>query len=105
MDIGSSFDGLRSLLGVNSAAPASTPARSGPAPSNGALGSDLATLSSAANEVSQTAGGDNVRLDKVAQIQAALASGTYFVPASAVASKVVDSMLGAGLGTGLAANS
>lgn len=96
MDISSSLDGLRSLLGVNSAAPAATPAKSGSPPANGGLGSDLATVSSAANEVSQTAGGDNVRLDKVAQIQAALASGTYFVPASAVASKVVDSMLAAG---------
>jgi negative regulator of flagellin synthesis FlgM len=95
MDISSSYDGLRSLLGVNSATPAATPARGGASSTNG-LGSDLATLSSAANEVSQTAGGDNVRLDKVAQIQAALASGTYFVPASAVASKVVDSMLAAG---------
>ena len=39
---------------------------------------------------------ETVRADKVAQIQAALASGTYNVPASAVASKVVDSMLGRG---------
>jgi anti-sigma28 factor (negative regulator of flagellin synthesis) len=35
-----------------------------------------------------------VRTDKVAAVQAALAAGTYDVPASAVASKVVDSMLG-----------
>jgi negative regulator of flagellin synthesis FlgM len=96
MDISSSLDGLRSLLGVNSAAPAATPSRGGAAPTNSGLGSDLATLSTAANEVSETAGGDNVRLDKVAQIQSALAAGTYFVPASAVASKVVDSMLAAG---------
>ena len=34
-----------------------------------------------------------VRMDKVTEIQAALASGSYNVPASAVASKVVDSML------------
>jgi flagellar biosynthesis anti-sigma factor FlgM len=96
MDISSSFDGLRSLLGVNTAAPAPAPGRGGTAQTNGGLGSDLATLSSAASQVSETAGGDNVRLDKVAQIQAALAAGTYFVPASAVASKVVDSMLAAG---------
>jgi negative regulator of flagellin synthesis FlgM len=96
MDISSSLDGLRSLLGVNSAAPAPTSGKSGSTPSSGGLGSDLATLSSAASEVSETAGGDNVRLDKVAQIQSALAAGTYFVPASAVASKVVDSMLAAG---------
>jgi anti-sigma28 factor (negative regulator of flagellin synthesis) len=35
-----------------------------------------------------------VRTDKVAGIQAALAAGSYNVPASAVASKMVDSMLG-----------
>jgi anti-sigma28 factor (negative regulator of flagellin synthesis) len=33
-------------------------------------------------------------MEKVAGIQAALAAGTYDVPASAVASRVVDSMLG-----------
>jgi negative regulator of flagellin synthesis FlgM len=33
-------------------------------------------------------------MDKVASIQAALASGSYNVSASAVASKVVDAMLG-----------
>jgi anti-sigma28 factor (negative regulator of flagellin synthesis) len=36
-----------------------------------------------------------VRMDKVASIQAALASGTYSVPVMAIASKLVDSMLGA----------
>jgi anti-sigma28 factor (negative regulator of flagellin synthesis) len=33
-------------------------------------------------------------MEKVAEIQAALASGSYNVPSSAVASKVVDAMLG-----------
>jgi hypothetical protein len=33
----------------------------------------------------------------VAAVQAALAAGTYSVPASAVASRVIDSMLTAGL--------
>jgi anti-sigma28 factor (negative regulator of flagellin synthesis) len=37
-----------------------------------------------------------VRADKVAGVQAAMAAGTYNVPAAAVASKVVDSMLGMG---------
>ena len=32
-------------------------------------------------------------MDKVASIQAALASGTYNVPAAMIASKLVDSML------------
>jgi flagellar biosynthesis anti-sigma factor FlgM len=94
MDIRNSLDGLRSLLGVNPAAPAATGARSSATAGGSALGSDRATLSNAGNEVSLTAGEDGVRTDKVAAVQAALAAGTYNVPASAVASKVVDSMLG-----------
>jgi anti-sigma28 factor (negative regulator of flagellin synthesis) len=33
-------------------------------------------------------------MDKVASVQAVLAAGTYSVPASAVASNMVDAMLG-----------
>jgi hypothetical protein len=44
--------------------------------------------------VALSATDSDVRMDKVASIQAALASGTYNVPASAVASKMVDSMMG-----------
>jgi negative regulator of flagellin synthesis FlgM len=95
MDIRTSLDGLKSLLGVAPAAPAATPqTRSSAATSGSALGSDSATLSSAGSEVSLTASEPDVRMDKVAAIQAALAAGTYNVPASAVASKVVDAMLG-----------
>jgi negative regulator of flagellin synthesis FlgM len=36
----------------------------------------------------------DVRMDKVAEIQQALASGSYNVPASAVAGKMIDQMLG-----------
>jgi negative regulator of flagellin synthesis FlgM len=96
MDIRNSLEGLKSLLGTAPAAPASTQqTRSGVAAGSNALGSDSATLSSAGSEVSLTAAESGVRMDKVASIQAALAAGTYSVPASAVASKVVDAMLGA----------
>jgi negative regulator of flagellin synthesis FlgM len=95
MDIRTGLDGLKSLLGVT---PAETPPaqqpRSNSTTGGSALGSDRATFSSAASEVSMTAAEPGVRTDKVASIQAALAAGTYNVPASAVASKVVDSMLG-----------
>jgi negative regulator of flagellin synthesis FlgM len=93
MDIRSSLDGLRSLLGT--AAPATAEAKTTPASTGGSgLGSDRATFSSVGNEVSLTANDDGVRMDKVASIQSALATGTYNVPASAVASKMVDAMLG-----------
>jgi negative regulator of flagellin synthesis FlgM len=97
MDIRSGFDGLKSLLGVAQAVP--TPAqttRSGQAADGSGLGSDRATLSSAGSEVAQTASEGGVRMDKVAGIQAALAAGTYSIPASAVASRMVDAMLAGG---------
>lgn len=97
MDIRSSLDGLRSLLGVNpttqSATQPASGAKSSAATGGSALSSDLATLSSAGSEVSLTAGEDGVRADKVASVQSALAAGTYNVPAAAVASKMVDAML------------
>ncbi len=94
MDVRNSLDGLKSLLGVTTPAPAAPQAKSNAAAGGSALASDRATLSSAGSEVSQTAAESDVRTDKVAAVQAALAAGTYNVPASAVAAKVVDAMLG-----------
>lgn len=96
MEIRNSLEGLKSLLGVNStaAAPAAQ-GNAGAVARGGAFSTDSATLSSAASRVAQTASDDGVRTDKVASIQAALASGAYSVPASAVASSLVDAMLGA----------
>ncbi len=95
MDVRNHLDGLKSLLDVASATPtAAQQPRGGAAASATTLGSDQVTFSSAASEAAQAAGDSGVRMDKVAAIQAALAAGTYNVSASAVASKVVDSMLG-----------
>jgi flagellar biosynthesis anti-sigma factor FlgM len=55
---------------------------------------DRATLSAAGTGISQSSGNADVRWEKVAEIRQALADGTYNVPASAVASSIVDSMLG-----------
>ena len=94
MDIRSSLDGLKTLLGVTPPADAATQkARTGIASDANALTRDRATLSSAGSEVSQSAADGGVRVGKVAEIQAALQAGTYNVPASAVASKMVDAML------------
>lgn len=94
MDIRNSLDGLKSLLGVNPPLPPAAGTKGSAATGGSALSSDHATLSSAGSEVSLTAGDDGVRTDKVAEVQAALAAGTYNVPAAAVASKMVDAMLG-----------
>jgi negative regulator of flagellin synthesis FlgM len=95
MDIRSSLEGLKSLFGTPEApAPTTELPKSMVTASGSLMGSDKATLSSAGSEVSQTASEAGVRMDKVASIQAALASGSYNISALAVASKVVDSMLG-----------
>jgi negative regulator of flagellin synthesis FlgM len=96
MDIRNSLEGLKTLLGVNPAPQAAVQPKNGAgtAVSGSGLGSDRATLSSAGSEVSMTAAESGVRMDKVAGIQASLAAGTYNVPPTAVASKMVDAMLG-----------
>lgn len=97
MEIRTDMDGLRSLLGISRAA--GTPAQAGKgsrAGDAGPLSADTATLSSAASVVAQDAADGGVRMEKVSAVQAALANGTYAVPASAVASRMVDAMLGAG---------
>lgn len=97
MDIRSSLDGLKTLLGVTPAAPsAASRVQADKRAEGGLLSNDRATLSSAASEVANAAADGGVRPDKVAEIQAAIAAGTYSVPASAVAAKMVDSMLGGG---------
>lgn len=93
MDIRNSMDGLRSLLGVNPT-PAQAPQPKGSAAAgSSSFDTDRATLSNAASEFSQALADDGVRPAKVAAVQSALAAGTYDVPASAVASKLVDAML------------
>ena len=96
MDIRAGFEGLRSLLGVSQPTPATQAAKAGATRENSAVSSDVAMLSSAGSEVAQSAADGGVRMDKVSNIQAALAAGTYSVPASAVASKLVDVMLAGG---------
>jgi negative regulator of flagellin synthesis FlgM len=96
MDIRNSLDGLKSLLGVSATDTASFgAAKTNSASTNSSdAGSDRATLSNAASQVASTSDDASVRTDKVTSIQSALAAGTYNIPASAVASRLVDSMLG-----------
>jgi negative regulator of flagellin synthesis FlgM len=85
---------------VNPTAPSAPQGKGSTSATPSSFDSDRATFSSAASEVSQGASGEGVRADKVAAVQAALAAGTYSVPASAVASRVIDSMLAAGVAAG-----
>jgi negative regulator of flagellin synthesis FlgM len=96
MDIRSSLEGLKTLLGGTQPTAPVAPPKAGAVPGAGAITNDLATLSSAGSEVSQTSAEPEARMDKVASIQSALASGTYNVPASAVAPSVVSAMMGNG---------
>jgi negative regulator of flagellin synthesis FlgM len=97
MDIRNSLDGLKNLLGVTSSvAPAASRVKGRQAAESSGISSDRATLSSAGSEMAQAAADGGARLDKVAAIQSALASGTYNVSASAVASSLVNSMLAPG---------
>ena|ERR1700728_4576145 len=87
-------DGLRSLLRMN-ATPLSAPQHKGNKFTSGAgFNGGHATFSAVANKDPQTLSYEGVRLQKVAAIQSALEAGTYSVPAAAVASKLVDAMLG-----------
>jgi flagellar biosynthesis anti-sigma factor FlgM len=93
MDIRSSLDGLKALLGVSPAASPMQRTKAGPTSDGSAMPSDRATLSSAGSEVAQSANDEGVRAGKVAEIQAAVQAGSYHVPSSAVAAKMVDAML------------
>jgi negative regulator of flagellin synthesis FlgM len=55
---------------------------------------DQATLSPAASLAAEAAQDSGVRMDKVTSVQQARAAGTYNVPSSAVAGKMIDQMLG-----------
>ena len=102
MEIRNNAEALKAFLGVSS--PASAQAQqirsNGDKTAQAVFAGDQATLSHAGTEVSQSAALEGVRADRVAAVQQALAAGTYKVPASAVADKVIDSMLGGTLGSG-----
>jgi flagellar biosynthesis anti-sigma factor FlgM len=95
MDIRTGLDGLKSILGVNPADASAPQVKNSTPAEPSALSSDKATLSSAGSEASLAASDSGVRMDKVNSIRSALQAGTYNIPPSAVASRMVDSMLGA----------
>jgi negative regulator of flagellin synthesis FlgM len=93
MNINSNLQGLQQLLSTQEV---SQPAgKAGASDARGVQAdTDQATLSSAASAAAAAAPDSDVRMEKVVAIQQALASGTYNVPASEVAGKMIDQMLG-----------
>ena len=57
------------------------------------INQDQTSVSSAASLVAQVLNTSDARLEKVAALQAQIANGSYQVPASAVASKIVEDLL------------
>jgi len=92
MNVNNSLQGLQQLFSSQEVA-----RPSGRTETNGArgaeAGADQATLSAAARLAASVAPDADVRMDKVASVQAALASGTYKVPSTEVAGKMIDQML------------
>jgi flagellar biosynthesis anti-sigma factor FlgM len=95
MNIGNGIDNLSKLFPSAVATGSSASAPAGKFQSEG-LGGDEAKLSVAGGQVAQSAAGSDVRMDKVSSIQNDIQSGSYNIPASAVAQKVLNSMLGSG---------
>ena len=55
---------------------------------------DHAELSAAGSLISKGLDGSDVRMEKVQALQQAIVSGSYQVPSSEVANKLIDSMMG-----------
>ena len=96
MNIQSSFDLSQPLRESTAARPAAnspgTDAPPSPAPKSEPI-ADRDTANISAIAVAAAAGVSDVRTDKVAAIQQALASGTYAVSPSDVAEKLIDHLL------------
>jgi negative regulator of flagellin synthesis FlgM len=94
MDIRTDFQSLQRVSGEASVARNERAAEVAGSTSNPAASADEAHLSSAAKMATQTRSLPDVRAEKVAGVQAALAAGTYNVSSSEVAGKLIDHMLG-----------
>lgn len=94
MDIRNSYDNLKQIIGTQNTTGTANSGRAGAKSSSSNLDGDEAQVSSAANMITLAASSSDVRMDKVQSIKSALDAGTYNVDPSAVATKVIDHMLG-----------
>jgi flagellar biosynthesis anti-sigma factor FlgM len=99
MEIRNNAEALKAFLGVSTLSGNGQAARRTEMErSQAAFAGDEATLSEVGTEFSGAAGQQGVRMEKVVAVQQALAAGTYSVPASKVADKVIDAMFETGSG-------
>lgn len=92
MNVHNNLQGLQQLFASQEVAPSTTGKTARPA--EGSSGADQATLSTAASAAAQAGPDSDVRMDKVAAVQKALADGSYRVASSDVADRMIDAMLG-----------
>ena len=94
MNIDNNLQGLHQLLSSQQVDQPTGKAGASGAQAAGLQGTDQAQLSIAASVAASAPPDSDVRMEKVAAIQQALADGTYSVPASEVARRMIDHMLG-----------
>lgn len=94
MNVNNDLQGMQQLFSSQEVSKAQSSATQAATTQESVIGSDEATLSSAASYAAKAAPDSDVRMDKVDQVQQALAAGTYNVPSTEVASKMIDQMLG-----------
>jgi negative regulator of flagellin synthesis FlgM len=95
MNVNDGLHGLPEPIGVSQLSPVSAPQHQQPASSPTSAGStqDRTEVSTAASLAHQAMTVPDVRMDKVATVQQALANGTYQVSAADVADKLFQQMM------------
>lgn len=77
---------------TSASAATAAPAGGASAASAGVRASDQATISSTSGLLASALSGNDARMEKVAPVKAAIDAGTYSVPSSLVADKVISAL-------------
>lgn len=96
MSITNGIGNLQQAIGTvatEAAKPVSGEAKAKSAAQSVSEQADHAELSAAGSLISKGLDGSDVRMEKVQALQQAIASGSYQVPSSEVANKLIDSMM------------